>query len=182
MPKETNQAEDIIKQNLRKVELLTYNSIGRTKSIRFNSLRPKFTYRLEIAMYIGINVARCEYCGAEVGLPFRCNYCGKYFCEAHIILEKHNCSNAPPRTPLGSYQTKRMLAENARRREIETTSISDWKKTETQTLGNVHGHRFSVPIEAYSDEKYRDKLDRARTLSEVERILRDYRKHHRTNR
>jgi hypothetical protein len=78
-----------------------------------------------------------------------------------------------------------MLADNAKKREIETASrnvlVSDWQNPETSTYDNVFGHRFSVPIEVYSDEKYSDKLNKARTLSEVECILRDYRKHHKTN-
>ncbi len=36
----------------------------------------------------------------------------------------------------------------------------------------------NVPTEVYSDEKYRRKLGRARTLEEVERMISDYRKHH----
>lgn len=118
---------------------------------------------------------KCEHCGAEVELPFKCNYCGKYFCETHRLLENHNCPNAPPRTPLGSYQTKQMLATNAKERE---TRAAYWK-TETKTYGNIFNHHFNVPIEVYSDEKYREKLDKARTLNEVEHILHDYYKHHR---
>ena len=60
-------------------------------------------------------------------------------------------------------------------------SFPDWTKTETQTHGNIHGHRFSVPIEVYPDDKCRDELDRARTLNEVESIIRDYCKHRKTN-
>jgi hypothetical protein len=75
-----------------------------------------------------------------------------------------------------------MLAHTAKIREIQTASriLSDlnWTRTETQTSGNVFGHRFTVPIEVYSDEKYRERLDKARTLSEAERIIHDYRKHH----
>jgi hypothetical protein len=126
-------------------------------------------------------VAKCEYCGAEIELPFKCNYCGKYFCEAHRLLENHNCSDAPPRTPLGSFQTKQLIADIAKKKEIEAMTASDWKKTETKTYDNVHGHHFNVPIEVYSEEKYRDKLNKARTLNEVENIIRDYRKHHKTN-
>jgi hypothetical protein len=67
-----------------------------------------------------------------------------------------------------------MLARTAKERE----SVAYWK-AETKTYGNIFNHHFTVPIEVYSDEKYRDKLDKARTLSEVEQILHDYYKHHR---
>jgi len=124
---------------------------------------------------------KCEYCGAEVILPFQCNYCGKYFCEFHRLLENHDCPNAPPRTPLGSHQSKQMLVTTAKEKETKTASQSmsgaDWK-TETNTYGNIFNNRFVVPIEIYSDKKYREKLDRARTLNEVEHILHDYYKHH----
>ncbi|MEM3873797.1 MAG: hypothetical protein QXU45_01490 [Candidatus Bathyarchaeia archaeon] len=56
--------------------------------------------------------------------------------------------------------------------------LADYKKTETKTYGNIYGYHFNVPVEVYSDEKYREKLDKAKTLDEVERIIRDYRKHH----
>jgi len=120
----------------------------------------------------------CEHCGKEVELPFRCKFCGHYFCLEHRLPENHNCPNAPPRTPLGSYQTKLMLAASAIKKEV---TITDYKRTETKTYGNIYGYHFNVPIEVYSDEKYREKLDKARTLDEVERIIREYRKHHKVN-
>ena len=49
----------------------------------------------------------------------------------------------------------------------------------TITYENKYHHHFRVPTEAYSIEKYRQKLNNARTLNEVERILHDYYKHHR---
>jgi len=122
---------------------------------------------------------KCEHCGAEVEFPFKCNYCGKYFCEAHRLPENHNCSNAPPRTPLGSFQTKQLMADIAKKKEIEAMPVSYWVRGgETKTYDNIHGHHFNVPIEVYSDEKYRDKLNEARTLDEVERIIHDYYRHH----
>jgi hypothetical protein len=39
-------------------------------------------------------------------------------------------------------------------------------------------HDFEVPLEVYADKEYRQKLNNARTLDEVEHILRDYYKHH----
>ncbi|MGQ9642100.1 MAG: hypothetical protein ACUVUF_08310 [Candidatus Bathycorpusculaceae bacterium] len=62
-----------------------------------------------------------------------------------------------------------------------TLSFSSYKKTETITYDNIYSHHFNVPIEVYLDEKYKEKLDKARTLHEVERILHDYRKHHKNN-
>lgn len=90
------------------------------------------------------------------------------------LFENHNCPDAPPRTPLGSFQTKQMLAENAKKREREIAGgnvarFGDWDNTETQTCDNVHGHRFTVPKEIYSERKYHDKLNKAKTLNEVEK-------------
>ncbi len=37
-------------------------------------------------------MVRCDNCGREVDLPFRCNYCGGYFCVEHRLPEFHDCS------------------------------------------------------------------------------------------
>jgi Zn-dependent protease len=34
---------------------------------------------------------KCSQCGQEVFLPFRCPYCGEYFCPEHRLPENHNC-------------------------------------------------------------------------------------------
>ena len=124
---------------------------------------------------------RCEFCGKEIYLPFQCNYCGRYFCEDHRLPENHDCSNAPPRTPLGSYRAKQMLIANAKKRELgiagQNISVVGWK-TETKTDGNIFNYHFNVPIEVYANEKYHERLDKAKTLSEVEIIVHDYYKHH----
>jgi len=36
-------------------------------------------------------MAKCDYCGKEVYLPFVCKYCGGTFCEEHRLPENHNC-------------------------------------------------------------------------------------------
>jgi hypothetical protein len=65
-------------------------------------------------------MAKCEQCGTEVDLPFECNFCGSYFCIEHRLPENHNCPNQPPRTPLGSWQTKKeMVFANVIDRQIE---------------------------------------------------------------
>jgi Zn-dependent protease len=34
---------------------------------------------------------KCQKCGREVFLPFRCPYCGEYFCSEHRLPESHEC-------------------------------------------------------------------------------------------
>jgi hypothetical protein len=35
----------------------------------------------------------CAYCGKELkGLPYKCRYCGEYFCVDHQLPENHACS------------------------------------------------------------------------------------------
>ncbi|RLE88342.1 MAG: hypothetical protein DRJ49_05140 [Thermoprotei archaeon] len=36
-------------------------------------------------------MVKCEYCGKEVVLPFKCSYCGGKFCIDHHLPEKHEC-------------------------------------------------------------------------------------------
>jgi len=33
----------------------------------------------------------CQKCGKETFLPFKCQYCGGYFCSEHRLPENHNC-------------------------------------------------------------------------------------------
>lgn len=35
---------------------------------------------------------KCETCGVEVDLPFKCNYCERYYCPGHRLPENHDCS------------------------------------------------------------------------------------------
>jgi hypothetical protein len=62
--------------------------------------------------------------------------------------------------------------------EIQNTFITD--RETTTTFGNIFKYRFSVPADVYSDEEYGKKLDQAKTVSEVESIIRDYHEHHKT--
>jgi Zn-dependent protease len=34
---------------------------------------------------------KCQKCAKEIFLPFRCPYCGGYFCSEHRLPENHNC-------------------------------------------------------------------------------------------
>ena len=44
-------------------------------------------------------MVQCDKCGTDVDLPFRCNYCGGYFCSRHRLPEFHDCP--------GFYQERR---------------------------------------------------------------------------
>lgn len=51
-------------------------------------------------------MTKCEYCGKEVLYPFKCSFCGFYFCAEHRLPENHDCPNLPARTPLGQWKAK----------------------------------------------------------------------------
>ena len=40
-------------------------------------------------------MAKCEYCGDEVVYPFKCSFCGGYFCIKHRLPENHECLFLP---------------------------------------------------------------------------------------
>ena len=44
-------------------------------------------------------MVQCDHCGKDEYMPFRCKYCGGYFCAEHRLPEMHNCT--------GDYQFSR---------------------------------------------------------------------------
>lgn len=44
-------------------------------------------------------MGQCEICGKEIELPFRCNYCGAFYCIDHRLPENHQCNNLPKEPP-----------------------------------------------------------------------------------
>ncbi|MBM3291925.1 hypothetical protein FJY84_04525 [Candidatus Bathyarchaeota archaeon] len=54
-------------------------------------------------------MVKCDKCGVETFMPYRCTYCGSYFCDEHRLPELHNCSGnfRQPRNNvfIGSYST-----------------------------------------------------------------------------
>ncbi len=39
-----------------------------------------------------VGTLKCEACGVEEAFPFKCAYCGKYFCGEHRLPENHACA------------------------------------------------------------------------------------------
>ena len=41
---------------------------------------------------LGTSSLKCEICGVDCDLPFKCNYCEHYYCPEHRLPESHDCS------------------------------------------------------------------------------------------
>jgi hypothetical protein len=58
-----------------------------------------------------------------------------------------------------------------------STAIPVIKRDTTVTYENVYNYHFSIPVEVYSNMEYRKRLNNARTMAEVEQIIKDYNEH-----
>jgi hypothetical protein len=38
---------------------------------------------------------KCDFCGKEVLVPFKCSYCKLFFCTDHRLPESHECQGIP---------------------------------------------------------------------------------------
>jgi len=63
-------------------------------------------------------MAKCEYCGKEVALPFRCRYCGGLFCVEHHLPEKHNCPGLKRGVEAFKYRIQREFIEERKKPRI----------------------------------------------------------------
>ena len=70
-------------------------------------------------------MVKCDYCVKEEDIPFRCNYCGGYFCLEHRLPEFHECTGMHRgigterrsrefSSPPGDYNYKRSYARQRR--------------------------------------------------------------------
>jgi Zn-dependent protease len=61
----------------------------------------------------------CHYCGSgKEGLPFRCNYCGEFFCSEHRLPENHSCPRVGgPKQP-GHSEVRRYNPYSSERRTL----------------------------------------------------------------
>jgi Zn-dependent protease len=55
-------------------------------------------------------LVKCDKCGVETYMPYRCNYCGGYFCDQHRLPEFHDCPGTynqpkPSTVHIGSYSS-----------------------------------------------------------------------------
>jgi len=72
-------------------------------------------------------MAKCAVCGKEILMPFKCSYCGEYFCAEHRLPEKHNCPGLrAAASPYEKEFKKRMRVEDA------------WKPVVAPTRGKLN--------------------------------------------
>ena len=69
-------------------------------------------------------MVKCDYCGKDEYMPFRCKYCGGYFCAEHRLPELHECT--------GNYQYSRSTTG---KRRYNTQGFSYKAPRQARTLG-----------------------------------------------
>ena len=85
-------------------------------------------------------MVQCDRCGREVDLPFRCNYCGGYFCSDHRLPEFHGCTGLyreRSRATVGRASTEgsRDYYYHAPRRASTLRSLFKFSDKELEHLG-----------------------------------------------
>jgi Zn-dependent protease len=73
-------------------------------------------------------MAKCQLCGEELTLPFRCAYCGLEFCAKHRLPETHGCqmvtlARPPPRVELLRFPTPAPQQKSSLRMRTSITEI-----------------------------------------------------------
>lgn len=103
----------------------------------------------------------CNQCGEELDslLPFKCRYCGFYYCKHHHLPENHNCVNLPPRKPLIK-QNDEPLIESGESDVIKPIQeIEDEKepeiKNESETNPDINIIEPEKPKRGNKEKRYR---------------------------
>lgn len=87
---------------------------------------------------------KCERCGVEATLPFKCNFCGCYFCMEHRLPENHDCPNAPVRTPLGSCQSKNAIIKESEESRMQSEGTFHFEKKSAVSYSPRNSKSFPV--------------------------------------
>lgn len=93
-------------------------------------------------------MARCDYCGREVALPYRCKYCGGLFCVEHHLPEKHDCPGLSkalsPATVERSYRAARAIGVTVYRPRRARRKVGVFYPGEVRDLGIAFLAVFAV--------------------------------------
>lgn len=83
-------------------------------------------------------MGKCDYCGKEVALPYKCPYCGGHFCSEHHLPENHDCPGLKKKninSPwfIMPYPTRRI-----------------WTEEKENKSGHIPSLRINKPRSSYS--------------------------------
>jgi Zn-dependent protease len=63
---------------------------------------------------------KCQYCGTNVDLPFKCQFCGGYYCVDHRLPENHECPEIWQTKARGAPPTETHLPQYVEKKPGET--------------------------------------------------------------
>lgn len=100
---------------------------------------------------------RCEVCGKDVLMPFKCRYCGGYFCAEHRLPEKHDCPGLFAAASPYEKELKEVRAAIRREEELRTMELRRRARGEAAHLAagtllvilvgfSLIGYRLSLPV------------------------------------
>ncbi|MCD6457936.1 MAG: hypothetical protein J7K82_03720 [Thermoproteales archaeon] len=105
-------------------------------------------------------MAKCDFCGKEVYLPYRCKYCGGTFCVEHHLPENHNCPRLKRGEWTPAYLPNRYSTEykfitkpeikRARRTQIWTGFSKDEIRDLLLALGAISAVYLSFAFKVFS--------------------------------
>jgi hypothetical protein len=88
---------------------------------------------------------KCEQCDKETFLPFRCNYCGKDYCEEHRLPESHDCVSLPKKR--GWYSRQRKDADLSELHKSKPFKSSNKKASKiAQLLGSSRARNIMLSL------------------------------------
>ncbi|MCS7132806.1 MAG: hypothetical protein NZ918_03710 [Aigarchaeota archaeon] len=82
-------------------------------------------------------MAKCTVCGEEVLMPFKCSYCGEYFCASHRLPEKHGCPGLFAAASPYEKEKKRVMVEGVGEERWERLSWGHLKSRRSLMGGEL---------------------------------------------
>jgi len=113
---------------------------------------------------------KCELCGEEVILSFKCNYCGKIFCAKHRLPENHECLNLPKEAPWHIREKKAEGEQGNQTQSIKKVK-SPSNETKFSSEGEFHFEKGKDWKEKQRQSKKRNVILSVLALSMVAVIL-----------
>jgi Zn-dependent protease len=91
----------------------------------------------------------CESCGKDTYMPFRCNYCGGYFCSDHRLPENHTCTGLYQYSRSTTGQTRSAPTFTAYRTRQTQRPLYWFSQKEIRDLAIGLAIIIAIPLFAY---------------------------------